>query len=487
MKQDSLHTPRAFLRDRARIWRALAVLGAAGCILMSFFRFVDAAHGGAVVAYLLYPAALCIMALLVFTRDYARFPEIRWLGAFLLWTAIVAVLNSGRADGALSSSWFQSQLAISFLCFSLPYAFERAKWQGVLSGLAAVTIVTTTLFAAGSLVFVALGRTFALDGVEGVLGMSSDGRLELFCHANAAASMCGISLLLCVYLFCTVKKRRFRVLVTLAFLICFVALSLTDSRTGILGSALAFGLEALLIGGAFLFRHAKKNPRILLCLAVALLAAVLFYLGTLLVRGGYNRYAELRATAAIEAEAAPASDSEAAPASDPNAAPASDSVYQQASQRDYSDAGTFNGRVDIWLATFRGLMDNPSILLTGATPLIAGQLMTPYFPAHVPQYNFHNSLVAALVGLGVIGLLFILLFLAAVALISLRLMFSDFSSPASLHVRLLPAVVLLSVIVGMMEQMLFVDPMPTLVWVWLMLAAGFLFRFYRARKETQKA
>ena len=479
MKQNSLHIPRAFLRDRARIWRALAVLGAAGCILMSFYRFVDAAHGGAVLTYLLHPAALCTMALLVFTCDYARFPEIRWLGAFLLWTAIVAVLNSGRADGALSSSWFQSQLAISFLCFSLPYAFERAKWQEVLRGLAAVTIVTTALFAAGSLVFVALGRTFALDGVEGVLGMSGDGRLELFCHANAAASMCGISLLLCVYLFCTVKKRRFRVLVTLAFLICFVALSLTDSRTGILGSALAFGLEALLIGGAFLFRRAKKNPRILLCLAVALLAAVLFYLGTLLVRGGYNRYAELRATAAIEAEAAPASD--------PNAAPASDSVYQQASLRDYSDAGTFNGRVDIWLATFRGLRANPSILLTGTTPLIAGQLMTPYFPTHVPQYNFHNSLVAALVGLGVIGLLFILLFLAAAALISLRLMFSDFSSPASLNVRLLPAVVLFSVIVGMMEQMLFVDPMPTLVWVWLMLAAGSLFRFCRARKETQKA
>ena len=104
-------------------WNHIAAVAAAIAIAVSSYRYMDTLHSGAIVAYLLYPVSIGCLALLLYTRAYIRYPEVRLFGAFFAWVLVVIGLNMSRADGALASGWFYSLCATSFLCFSLPYAF----------------------------------------------------------------------------------------------------------------------------------------------------------------------------------------------------------------------------------------------------------------------------------------------------------------------------------------------------------------------------
>ena len=455
-------------------WKSIAAAAAAIAIAVSFYRYMDTLHSGAIVAYLLYPASSGCLALLLYTRVYVRYPEVRLFGAFFVWTLVVIGLNFRRVDGALSSGWFYSLCAISFLCFSLPYALESAEQPRVVSFLAWVTVLLGGAFSALALYFVATGRVIEMHaGVEGALGIGADNRLWMFCHPNAAAPICGIGAVLSVYLFATSPRKWLRFLLPIPFVLCMLALALTDSRAGILATMLSLGLEVFFILAATCFRASKKLLRALLSVVIACACMALFYQGNVWIRQGYNSYASrFEAKTAVVAEAVeptPAAD-ETAPAQAPTT---------EISNRDLSDFGNFNGRTAIWAATLKGLSENPSILFTGTTPLISGQTMTPYFPKDAPQGNFHNSFVAMLVSFGLPGLLLMLAFIVYLFVRSLRLIAHGLFGERLLPARLLTSILVFTLGESMMEQFLFVDGMPSVVWVWFLLAAGFTFCFAR--------
>ena len=451
-------------------WNHIAAVAAAITIAVSFYRYMDTLHSGAIVAYLLYPVSIGCLALLLYTRNYARYPEVRLFGTFFVWILVVIGLNMSRADGALSSSWFFSLCATSFLCFSLPYAFESAEQPRVVSILAWITVLLCGALSALALYFAATGRIIEMrPGIEGAFGIGTDNRLWMFCHPNAAAPICGIGTLLSVYLFFTSRHKQLRFVLLIPFILCICALALTDSRAGTLSTILALGVEVFFILSAKCFRASKRLLRTLFSLVLAVACMALFYQGSIWVRQGFSTLASrVKAETVSDVQAAeltPATD-ESSPVQAPSA---------QISNRNLSDFSNFNGRTAIWSATLKGLVGNPSILFTGTTPLIAGQTMTPYFPKDAPYGNFHNSFVAALVSFGLPGLLLILAFIVYLLVQSLRLITRN-----RLDERLLPARLLTSILVftlgeSMMEQFLFIDGMPSVVWVWFLLAAGFTF------------
>ena len=472
-------------------WKNLAAAAAAVAIAVSLYRYMDTLHSGAIVAYLLYPLSIACLALLLYTRAYARYPEVRLMGAFFGWTLIVIVLNMNRANGALSSEWFYTLCAACFLCFSLPYAFEASEQKRVLTFLAIGTVLLCAMFCAFAVSYVMAGRVIdAHIGVEGALGIGSDGRLWMFCYPNAAAPICGIGLVLSAYLFflpsANSLRKWSRFLLILPFLICTVALSLTDSRAGILSSAAALGAIVFFAVCASSLFQRKRLYRALFALVLALVVMVTFYKGSAWIRQGCNAY---YSTKQLETSApAPAPSIEAAaPAADAaaslteNVAPAADTTTptQAVSSRDLSDLSNFNGRTAIWAATFRGLKANPSVLFTGTTPMVAGKMMTVYFPPEAPAENFHNSFVAILVSFGIPGLLLILALLVLLAVRGIQAIVRGLFDVKSLHVRLVLSILIFTLAESMMEQFLFVDGMPSVVWIWFMLAAGFTFCFYR--------
>ena len=474
-------------------WKNLAAAAAAVAIAVSLYRYMYTLHSGAMLAYLLYPLSVPCLALLLYTRAYLRYPEVRLMGAFFGWTLVVIVLNMNRANGALSSEWFYTLCAACFLCFSLPYAFEASEQKRVLSFLAVVTVLLSAAFCAFAVYNVMAGRVIdAHTGVEGALGIGSDGRLWMFCYPNAAAPICGIGLLLSAYLFfspaANPRRKWPQFLLILPFLICTIALALTDSRAGILSSAAALGTIAFFAVCASQLFQRKRLYRVIFAAVLALVVMFAFYKGSAWIRQGYNAYfsvthleSSVPATMPSNETATDAADTTA---SLPEAsAPAGDTAVppqaQTISSRDLSDLGDFNGRTAIWAATLRGLTENPSVLLTGTTPIVAGKMMTVYFPPEAPAENFHNSFVAILVSFGIPGLLLILALLVLLAIRGVQAIVHGLFDAGSLHVRLVLSLLIFTLAESMMEQFLFVDGMPSVVWIWFMLAAGFTFCFSR--------
>lgn len=466
---------RSFLSGMLR-WNRLAAVAVGITIAVCFYRYMDTLHSGAIVAYLLYPASIGSLALLIYTRSYTKYPEVRLLGAFFAWTLLVIGLNMSRADGALSSEWFYSLCAACFLCFSLPYAFENGEQRRIVSILALITVLLSAALCALAVSFVVTGSVIEMHtGIEGALGIGADGRLWMFCHPNAAAPICGIGAILSFYLFFTFPARRIRYALFLSFLVCLVALALTDSRAGTLATTLALGAELFFVLSARCFSSVKRLSRVLLAVVLSVAVMALLYQGTSWIRQGYNAYVSARQTESVVAETAPSGALTA-----PDGTAQEQPQTQAISSRDLSDFNNFNGRTAIWSATLRGLVENPSILVTGTTPLIAGERMTPYFPAEAPRGNFHNSFLAILVSFGLPGLLLILAFVVLLAVRSIQLIVRGLFDAQQLHARLLTSVLVFALGESMMEQFLFVDGMPSVVWVWFLLAAGFTFCFSRA-------
>lgn len=107
--------------------------------------------------------------------------------------------------------------------------------------------------------------------------------------------------------------------------------------------------------------------------------------------------------------------------------------------------------------------------------------MVPYFPANSPIGFFHNSLVGTLVAFGIPGLLLALIILLVAAVGSLRLSFGK-KQTQPLAVRMLPAILLFAVAEGMMEDFLFATNSLNIVWIWFMIAAGFILRLNRTEQ-----
>jgi len=192
-------------------------------------------------------------------------------------------------------------------------------------------------------------------------------------------------------------------------------------------------------------------------------------------------------TAPQQTEAPAAASPDSTPATEPAAeatapAPAEDVVVT----RDFSDADSFNGRTDIWRGVWKGIVENPEIFLIGTGPTMVIQAMLPYFPPSNPVGPFHNSFLNVLVALGVPGLALLVAVFLLTALAAIRLSLSR-TSDQPLMVKFLPAVLILIMAEGMMEDFIFMGVALNILWVWLMISAGFVLRLAKKEPEQQQA
>lgn len=482
-------------------WRYIAAFTLAATIVLEvLFNLLPVDHD-TLQLFWFFPAALLAASQLYFNLRVTRYIEIKVLLAFLVWGCVIIVLNYGRAQLVDSYEWFAATFTAIALCFALPYALEREGAKRVLLMLCAVTLIAAVLLSIASLIAVFFKDIAAkLPSIfEGIF--IGDGRLNIDNHPNRSAPAPALGVILAGILLADVKKTWQRVLIVLLAVVCFVPLALTGSRTAILSAALAIGYEV-----ALTLRNALKGRmhallRVCITLSVAAVSIVAFYQASMLTAGVSNeifarQQAQAVEQAAPEAMALPettsaqpeatapaAAESSAAtvPAAEPAEEPGSDTVVT----RDFSDADSFNGRTEIWSGVFRGLLENPKILLIGTGPTVASAAMSPYFPPNSPVGIFHNSLVGVLVAFGIPGLLLLLAFLVMSAIASIRVSFGK-RVLQPLAVKLLPAVLLFTVAEGMMEDFLFALVTLNIVLVWFMIASGFVLRLSRL-DETQAA
>ena len=465
-------------------WRLIAVLSLMGSIAVEvLFNLLPIDHN-TLLLFWFFPASLLLASQLYFGLNVSRYFEIKLLLLFFAWGCAAVVLNYGRAQLVDSYEWFASICTAVFLCFALPYAFEKANARRVLTLLMMVTLLAAVILSVVSLIAV-FAKEIAAKApsiFEGIF--IGDGRLSIDSHPNRSAPAPALGVILAGILLADMKKTWQRILIILLGIVCFIPLSLTGSRTAILGAAIALAFEA-----ALTLRHTFKGKmhtalRVCVSLTVAAIVAVGFYYASIMTQQMSNTLLVREEAALVvqqDAEIA-AEQPQATPAQTTGSEPAA--LEPMASEavitRDFSDADSFNGRTDIWSGVWNGLLENPKIFLFGTGPMMAPRVMSPYFPPNSPIGLFHNSLVGALVAYGVPGLILVLVLLLVVAIAALRLCFGR-KMDQPLVVKLLPAVLLFTVAEGMMEDFLFTSVSLNIVWIWFMIAAGFVLRF--SKKE----
>jgi len=437
-------------------WRLIAVLSLVGCIAAEVLQNIAPIDHNTLLLFWFFPASLLLFSQLYIGSLFTRYFEIKLLLVFFGWACTTVALNHASAQMVDSYQWFAGTCAAIFLCFSLPYAYEQASAKRVLTWLAVATLIAVMLLSVVCLIAVfakdvAAKAPSIFDGIE-----IAGGRLRINNHPNRSAPLPAIGVILAGYLLAASKKGWQRVLTVLCGAVCFIPLALTASRTAIISTGIAVGFEVFIALGDALKNRMRVPLRWFLCVVAACFVIFAVYKGSEFV----------------------------AQASNIAVASQSGANEEEIAARDLSDADNFNGRTDIWLGVWNGLLENPKILAFGTGPTLASGVMTPYFPADSPIGIFHNSLLGTLVAFGVPGLILAVAFIALVARAAIRLSFGR-KQMQSLAVRMLPAVVLFAVSEGMMEDFLFSVCALNIVWVWFMIAAGFILRLGKEEPAGQ--
>ncbi|MBA4347419.1 MAG: hypothetical protein C0413_01000 [Clostridiales bacterium] len=475
--------------NHAFSWRFIAALTLMGCLAVEVLLNLLPIDYDTPILYWFFPVSLLLASQMYFNQRITRYFEIKLLLAFFVWGCVTVVLNYGRAQLVNSYLWFASISTVIFLGFTLPYAFEKEGARRVLLLLAAVTFFAAVLLCVASLIAV-----FAKEVAAKAPSIFEDifigqGRLSIDDHPNRSAPSPALGVVLAGVLLAGVKKGWQRILIVLGAVICFVTLALTGSRTAILGAGFAVAFEAALTLRQVLRGKIHSVLRVCISLFVAVVITVGFYFASALTQQGCNTLlVRMEAVQTMPQQTQipvePAADSMPAveSAADVTApSPAEDLVIT----RDFSDADSFNGRTDIWRGIWNGLLQNPKIFLIGTGPTMANNAMLPYFPSINPVGPFHNSFLDVLVALGIPGLFLLLVFLAMTALAAIRLSLGR-ASDQPLMVKLLPAVMILVLAEGMMEDNMFLSTSLNILWVWLMISAGFVLRLSKKEPELQE-
>ena len=471
-------------------WRFAAVLSLMGCIAIEvLFNLLPIDHN-TLLLYWFFPASLLLFSQLYTSRRVTKNFEIKLLAAFLAWGVVTVFSNHSRAHMVDSYLWFASACAAIFLCFGIAYAFEQEQAKRVLMWIIVSMLIVAVLLSLLSLIAV-FAKEIAEKFPSVFEGVSiAGGRLSIDTHPNRSAPAPALGIILAGILLANTKKGWKKALLILAALICYIPLAQTVSRTAILGAGIAIAFEIFLALRDVLNGRMHTILRWGICALAAAAVVIVFYKGADVTVQACNTILAQGAAAQTEALPEASSTAEQTPA-----LPAATSTTQEPStlqtnetadavvSRDLSDADSFNGRTDIWLGVWNGLQKNPDIFAIGTGPWIASEVMAPYFPAESPIGIFHNSLVGTLVSFGVPGLLLSLAVLAVAADGSLRLSFGK-KQVQPLAVRMLPAVLLFAVAEGMMEDFLFATNSLNIVWIWFMIAAGFILRLNRTEQAA---
>lgn len=264
-------------------------------------------------------------------------------------------------------------------------------------------------------------------------------RLTVMWHPNVSAAIFMTGIGFCLYFWVQTTKTWVRIGLAGFMAMLLAAMSLTNSRTGIL-------LTCGLLAGALFFRIWNRNRKTFVLGAAAALAviAVLFW-GTGKL---FDLHTQMQSDKLLLQEES-----------------AREEALQGTSpQGSFSqDIRTLNGRTLIWEAAFSTLADNPEILIWG-TEEVSSELSdrNPF-----PVDHSHNSWMEALLRLGIPGLALALVYTGmAIRSIWWALWSRDVDSG-----KKMVALLLLSLLAaGILEPYLFISTIHTLF-------ANFLFFF----------
>lgn len=262
-------------------------------------------------------------------------------------------------------------------------------------------------------------------------------RLAAMWHPNITANCFLIAIGFCLYFCTTVRRRCYRAVFLALAVLFFLLISLTNSRTAVLTCC-------ILVAGTVFFLIWKGGvKRFLLGAVAALVVMVLMFVLYQTVFSLHEDHLIQSYLQELEATGSTNPDLQV----DQQTGQAS--LHTDSGQNTLAqDIGTLNFRTAIWSSSIRIIQEDPMILVRG-TPFIADLLTARH--AWVVTHS-HNSWLDTLLGLGLPGLFFALIFTGLALWHILRLFFFGNHSLSRKIIALLTLCLLIS---GILENYLF--------------------------------
>ncbi len=450
------------LWKRLFCWQTLLILFATCETLAIATRHYDPLYIERLWPQISLPLTIALAAIVLCKPDMRSRPGMRWMLLYFLWYLAVLIVNRWF----LAYEFRDFQLTLYRLLFTTLVCFpmgcllsEDARRKAARAVFCTITSAFALLGALGSYCVIAQTRIYTPYG-HGSIGLgleqSTGIRLYLFSHPNIAGAALAMTLLLTLYLLLTARSRTARIGHALCCLTQFLALSLTLSRTSMLGASVGIALLPFLIVWD---KTRDSRPRIawLLSLISAAAAVALAMACMNLIVWGTGQIAQMDIPAASEqtAEENAAAEQADTPAeadtSDPSLAQDMSAPTQRGMFDHLLQAG---GRSSIWATGLRTLASYPTLLLKGATLERLMVTVNARAPEGKEYVHLHSSYLTVLIGLGLPGVLLLIGFLFLLARSSLRLVYCRDGS-VGLGERFLPGIFLASLVIAGMEPFFF--------------------------------
>lgn len=440
-------------------WRHLIPAGAACCLALSLLCYLYIGASRLLVSYILCPLSILLFVIMLVRGNVLRRPDIKLLLAAFVWLNLVYILNIGRLDIAAGFPYYANACAVALLCYPLAYALRperRMKTFDLLAWLWTVPVACSAVLGIG---LVLSGTVLYRQSDMAAAGLVG-GRLALICDSNMYGMLCCIALCLVFYLLLGKRRPAVKVLLALAALCLFIALTLTDSRTSKFALLpVAFFFAAILVRRPLADR--KKLFRLLVGALAGLAFCAVLLLASRAVNSGFNAVLLARE-------------------------PETDESVDRIAGRGLSDTNTASNRLKIWTRALDRLSDEPDVLLRGATPALTHEIFLDRSDGRASYNHLHNAYLAVLLGYGLPGFLLMLAFFVYLAVCACRLLFSArHDLPAA--IRFLPTVLLAILAINLFEEMLFTRNFVSELDVWLGVIGGYTVVLSRAWRGSGAA
>lgn len=263
------------------------------------------------------------------------------------------------------------------------------------------------IYIAASLVFAVYAAMLLLNCLPSFLKQSvfwMGARLLIFRHPNIVGSVLMVGIGFCIFLWLQAEDKWKKWLLAIVFILLFMTLTLTNSRTCII-------ITCALVGGVVFFSLYKDTggwKRFVIGAVAALAVMLSLFLATNILWKVHNNFLISQYTAQqAEQVQQPEHPSEDAPALSivTNNATGELELTGGGQGSLENDFWTFNGRLGIWKAALPAIRTHKSILIWGSSNI--SETLSEFY-GHIA--HSHNSWLEVLLGYGLLGLLIGLIF-----------------------------------------------------------------------------
>lgn len=372
-------------------------------------------------------AGLFVCSFLVFRR-FKDGIEVKLIFIYAVWLLLVRIIDRGIFMDLAKGGIFDMVVCVALLGFAMVLpADKRLK---LLDVIAAIYCVVYTLLGAICL-YGTLNHLPEMNYIkEGTkLYEYLGGRLYVLNSiCNAVGAWYYIACMFLLYLFYRFKRTIFRVLIVLAFIICYLVLALTFSRSSMVSFSVSIGMLAVLI----VFHYRPQLTPAKKAVALVVLMCVFFFAAY----KSFNLSAGLVSSVSLSA---------AETAGEGNNGTAGDSGINQDTVEVMNDRGfSSSGRTELWKAGILAMLDEPSRIITGRADLISIEATNRYIEINMPEEyeiygdrpNHHNTYLEFLMRSGLPGFLLMMSFFVILVIKMIRVFFCQ-ASGASLEIKAL--------------------------------------------------